>query len=105
MARNNKNDKDSPEKIQSILSDKAIEEFVIHEILEQPDRRHVILSKKKIYWKIISQTKCDMNEAEGVLQRMLDLGLKLCQEISYDSEEGTSYDFIKFADLREYRVK
>ncbi len=88
------------------ISENDIKEFVRDLILKNdaPDAKD-IYTENKIEFEFIRKTKCEKSVAENIIQKMIELGLYLCEENSLSIDVldfSQRYNLGKFANLRDY---
>jgi len=90
------------------IEENEIKEFVKELILsdEDPDSEDVY-NLKDLQFNFIKKTKCDLNHAEKVIEKMTSDGLNLCEKLDFDihlsgMDNSPKYFLSKFAILRGY---
>ena len=92
------------------IDEDLIKELILDLVFQKGEEAY---SQSEMRFHFIQETKCNIEYAENILKRMFSDGLGLCDEVdtsigyldSYSQNNPTTYNLVKFANLRGYISK
>ena len=92
------------------VSEDDIKKLVRDLVLENKSTKEdaYILSEHKMEYELIRRTNCDSKYVQSFLQKMITLGMRLCQQDTVSDDEpeyfddSETYNLAKFAHMRNY---